>query len=237
MAGREKGGPWVGLLAMIFYPISWIAGRRYLSAERIPRSGPALLVMNHVSHFDPCTDAVFVHRCKRVPRILAKDSVLKIPVLGRIMRGTGGVIPVYRGRSNAGGALRAADEALREGKLVVIYPEGTITKDPDGWPKNTFTGVARLALDNDAPVIPVARWGTNFVLDGYRKKFRPLPRKTVTYNVGEPVDLSAYRGMPHTASSSRAVTDLLMGEVVKLLAEIRGEDPPVKNARKEADGA
>lgn len=229
LAGREKGGFWIGVLAVIFYPMTWIAKQRYRSAERIPSTGGVLLVMNHVSHYDPCTDSVFVHRRKRIPHILAKEAVLTIPVLGRILRGTGGVIPVYRGTTSVSDALKAAHQALRDGKLVLIYPEGTITKRADGWPKNSFTGVARLALSNDVPVIPAARWGTNFVLDGYRKKFRPLPRKTVVYKVGEPMDLSAYRGMPQSAAVLREVTDLIMDEVTELLAEIRDERPPAKS--------
>lgn len=225
MAGREKGGFWVGAAAVLFYPVSLIGRRVYLGAERIPRQGPALLVFNHVSHMDPAVDAVLVHRNKRVPRFLAKDSVAKVPIFGRIFLGSGG-IPVYRGSASAGDSLRAAHQALREGKLVVIYPEGTITKDPQGWPKRAYTGAARLALANDVPVIPIARWGTNEILDFYRKKIRLLPRKTVTHAVGEPIDLSAYRDKEQTAAVLREVTELLMDRVTELLAGIRGEEPP-----------
>lgn len=237
LAGREKGGFWVGVTALIFYPLSWLARQRYEFADRIPGQGPALLVMNHVSHFDPATDAVFVHRRKRVPRFLAKEAVMHIPVLGKILFNTGSLIPVYRGTTRAGDALRAADQALNEGKLVLIYPEGTITKDPFGWPKNTYTGVARLALSNDVPVIPIARWGTNLLLDGYQKKFRPLPRKTISYRVGEPIDLASYRAMQPTAAVQREVTEVIMQEVTALLAKVRGEDPPAEQPRaKAADG-
>ncbi|WAL64280.1 lysophospholipid acyltransferase family protein [Amycolatopsis cynarae] len=225
MAGREKGGFWVGAAAALFYPVSLIGRRVYVGAERIPRQGPALLVLNHVSHMDPAVDAVFVHRNKRVPRFLAKDSVAKAPIFGRIFLGSGG-IPVYRGSASAGDSLRAAHQALRDGKLVVIYPEGTITKDPEGWPKRAYTGAARLALDNDVPVIPVARWGTSEILDFYHKKLRLLPRRTVTHAVGEPIDLSAYRGKEQTAAVLREVTELLMDRVTGLLAGIRGEEPP-----------
>lgn len=225
MADREKGGFWVGAAGALFYPLSWLAWRVYWHADRLPRSGPALLVFNHVSHLDPAVDAVFVHRNKRVPRFLAKDSVATAPIFGRIFLGSGGV-PIYRGSSSASDNLAAAHQALREGKMVVIYPEGTITKDPAGWPKRPYTGVARLALENDVPVIPIARWGTNAIWDGYRKKFRPLPRKTVVHSVGDPVDLAAYREKPVTVSLLREVTDLLMDEVVSLLADVRGERPP-----------
>ncbi|AIJ21624.1 lysophospholipid acyltransferase family protein [Amycolatopsis methanolica] len=225
MAGREKGGFWVGAAAVLFYPVSWIGRRVYTGAERIPREGPALVVMNHVSHMDPAVDAVFIHRQKRVPRFLAKDSLARTPIFGKILVGAGS-IPVYRGSAQAGDSLRAAHQALQEGKVVVIYPEGTITKDPNGWPKRSHTGVARLALDNDVPVIPVARWGTQQILDFYHKKVRLLPRTTVTHAVGEPVDLSAYRGKPQTGPLLREVTELLMERVTELLADVRGEQPP-----------
>ncbi|GAB3564147.1 lysophospholipid acyltransferase family protein [Amycolatopsis endophytica] len=227
MAGREKGGFWVGAAAVLFYPVSWIGKRVYTHGERIPREGPAILVMNHVSHMDPAVDAVFVHRQKRVPRFLAKESLARTPVFGKILIGAGS-IPVYRGSAQAGDSLRAAHQALTEGKLVVIYPEGTITKDPQGWPKKSHTGVARLALDNDVPVIPVARWGTHQILDFYHKKLRLFPRKTVTHAVGEPVDLSAYRDKPQTGAVLREVTELLMERVTGLLADVRGEQPPAR---------
>lgn len=227
MADREKGGFWVGAAAALFYPLSWIGRRVYRDADRIPREGAALLVLNHVSHLDPAVDAVFVHRNKRVPRFLAKDSVARAPIFGKIFLGSGG-IPVYRGTSSAGDSLRAAHQTLREGKIVVIYPEGTITRDPEGWPKRSYTGVARLALENDVPVIPIARWGTQAIWNGYDKKFRPFPRKQVVHVVGRPVDLSAYRQEGAAASPKvlRDVTDLLMREVVELLSDVRGELPP-----------
>lgn len=230
MADREKGGFWVGAAAALFYPLSWIGRRVYLDVDRIPRDGAALLVLNHVSHLDPAVDAVFVHRNKRVPRFLAKDSIARTPVFGRIFLGSGG-IPVYRGTSSAGDSLRAAHQTLQEGKIVVIYPEGTITRDPTGWPKRSYTGVARLALENDVPVIPVARWGTQAIWNGYDKKFRPLPRKKVIHAVGNPVDLSAYRREGEVPSPAllREVTDLLMSEVVDLLSDVRGQRPPVRD--------
>lgn len=229
MAQREKGGFWVGAAAVLFYPLTSIGRSVYRGTGAIPAKGPALLVMNHVSHLDPAVDAVFVHRNKRVPRFLAKDSVARVPVFGKIFLGSGG-IPVYRGSSSAGDSLRAAHRTLREDKIVLMYPEGTITKDPEGWPKHAYTGVARLALLNDVPVIPVARWGTQRIWDGYHKKFRPLPRKTVVHSVGAPVDLSAYRARVNGAAPGgkllREVTDLLMAEVARQLGEIRGEQPP-----------
>ncbi|RKT57116.1 lysophospholipid acyltransferase family protein [Saccharothrix australiensis] len=223
---KEKGGFWVGVAAAVFYPATALmARRRNEGAERIPKTGGALLVMNHVSHLDPVYDAVFTHKQGRVPHFLAKHSLWNVPVLGTVIKGAR-QIPVYRGTADAQQSLRAAHEALENGLVVVIYPEGTITRDPDGWPMGSRTGVARLALEHDVPVIPAARWGTRDVYDHYRKKFRPFPRKTVVTKVGEPVDLSAYRGRPQTLGLLREVTDVLMGEVKDLLADIRQEAAP-----------
>ncbi|WP_433264208.1 lysophospholipid acyltransferase family protein [Actinosynnema sp. CS-041913] len=223
---KEKGGFWVGVAAAAFYPATALmARRRNEGVEWIPKTGGALLVMNHVSHLDPVYDAVFTHKQGRVPHFLAKHSLWNVPVLGTVIKGAR-QIPVYRGTADAQQSLRAAHEALENGLLVIIYPEGTITRDPDGWPMTSRTGVARLALEHDVPVIPAARWGTREVYDHYRKKFRPLPRKTVVTKVGEPVDLSAHRVKPQSLAVLREVTDLLMGEVKDLLADIRQEPAP-----------
>jgi 1-acyl-sn-glycerol-3-phosphate acyltransferase len=223
---KEKGGFGVGVAAAVFYPVTNLLARRVLiGAERLPERGPALLVMNHVSHIDPLYDAVCVRDRGRVPRFLAKNTLWEVPVLRNVLTATG-QIPVYRGTANAQQSLRDAHAALEEGKVVIIYPEGTISRDPDGWPMQSRTGVARLALDHDVPIVPVARWGTRAILDGYNKKFHPLPRHMVTHRFGDPVDLAAYRGAAASNTALREVTDLLMGRVKDLLAETRQESAP-----------
>lgn len=231
MARREKGGFWIWFAATFFYPLCRVLARRENSGtERIPQQGGALLVMNHISHIDPVYDSVFVHKQRRIPHFLAKDSLFRPPLVRQVMYGTG-QIPVYRGTTDAKDSLRDANAALAAGKVVIIYPEGTITKQPEGWPMYARTGVARLALAHDVPVIPVARWGTRDILDGYHRKFRPFPRHDVVTVVGEPADLSAYREQPVTTRVLREVTDLLMADVTALVAQIRGETPPAETFR------
>ena len=116
--------------------------------------------------------------------------------------------------------------ALQEGKVLIVYPEGTISRDPRHWPMHPHTGVARLALGSDAPVIPMVHWGTHDVLDGYHKRYRPLPRTTVTVRCGAPVDLTPYKDRTVDAALLREVTDLIMGRVRDLLAEVRAEAAP-----------
>jgi 1-acyl-sn-glycerol-3-phosphate acyltransferase len=231
---REKGGFWIALAAMFMYPLGWLAGRgRYEGRQHLQADGGVLVVANHISHLDPVYTALFVHTARRVPRFLAKHSLWRVPLLGLVLRGSQ-QIPVYRDSADAQQSLREGTRALQEGKVVVIYPEGTITRDPAGWPMYARTGVARLALTAEVPVVPVVHWGTREVLDGYNKKFRPLPRKTIIVRSGPPVDLSAYRDRPIDATLLREVTDLLMARVRDLLAEVRGEQAPSEFFRRGA---
>ncbi|MBP2477478.1 1-acyl-sn-glycerol-3-phosphate acyltransferase [Crossiella equi] len=227
MRRRERGGFWVGLTAAVLYPVTWLLARRSVRGGPLPAEGPALLVMNHPTHLDPVFDAVFVHKQRRVPRFFAKHSLWSVALVGSAFRATG-QIPVFRGTSAAGDSLRAGDDALDEDKIVVIYPEGTLTHDPDGWPVVGRTGAARLALAHDVPIIPVVRWGTKAILDLKRKRgrFRPLPRKTVEFLIGEPLDLSAFRDRPVDRELLQEVTDLMLLRLQELLGVLRGETPP-----------
>jgi 1-acyl-sn-glycerol-3-phosphate acyltransferase len=223
---RERRGFWIAFCAVFFYPTGWLVGRsRFEGLQNIPAEGGVLVVANHVSHLDPIFSGLVLDKAGRVPRFLAKHSLWKVPLLRNALAGSQ-QIPVYRHTSDAQQSLRDAVEALNRGRSVIIYPEGTITRDPDGWPMQSRTGVARLALSTDVPVVPVVHWGTREVLDGYRHRFRPLPRKPITVRCGEPVDLSGYRGRPVDAALLREVTDLVMAWVRALLAEVRDEPAP-----------
>lgn len=225
---RERGGPWIGLAATVFYPFTMaLAKTDIVGAEHVPRRGPVILVCNHVSYLDPVYDAVAVHRAGRVPRFLAKNTLWKPPI-NRVLDGAG-QIPVYRGTADAKQSLAAAFQALDDGKMIVIYPEGTITRDPDGWPMQAMIGAGRLALERpDVPVLPFARWGTREIYDHYAKKFRPLPRKTVSTRFGPPVDLESFRARGGESVNARRVTEHVMKRVRELLGEVRGQRPPEK---------
>jgi 1-acyl-sn-glycerol-3-phosphate acyltransferase len=152
-------------------------------------------------------------------------------VIGTLLR-SAGQIPVARFSSDAHTALDAARADLDAGNVIVIYPEGSVTRDPDWWPMQARTGVARLALTTDAVVLPVAQWGPQRVHDYHRKKFHLRLRVPADYLVGEPVDLSAERarireGAPLSAALSRETTDLIMTRVRDQLAELRQEPAPL----------
>ncbi len=229
---REKGGFWLAVTQAAFYPGSWLLARwRAEGLEHLPEQGPALLVANHISYLDPLYTAVFVNRRGRIPRFLAKSDLWKVPVFRRILRATG-QIPVQRDSADAQVSLRDAIAALRQDKVVVIYPEGTITRDPASWPMLSHTGVARLALTAEVPVIPLVHWGTHHVWDHYHRRFRPLPRKSIVVRAGAPLDLTAFRGREVDRRLLREVTDFLMDAVRRELAQVRNEIPPAEFFRR-----
>jgi 1-acyl-sn-glycerol-3-phosphate acyltransferase len=230
---RTRGRLTYGMVAaiVVVYPVASLMFRlRYRHGERLPTTGPVLLVANHVSVLDPlaCARLVFDHG--RLPHFLAKQSVFK-GFAGTLLR-SAGQIPVARFSADAHEALDAAKADLDAGNLVVIYPEGSVTRDPAWWPMQARTGVARLALTTDAVVVPVAQWGPQEVHDYHRKKLNLRLRAPADYQVGRPVDLSAQRaavraGAPLSAQLLRETTDLIMTCVRDELAELRGERAPL----------
>ena len=217
-AHRPKAGFWIRLCVVIIYPLDGLLFRiRWVNLDRIPATGPVLLVANHNSQADPLAMARLVWQAGRIPRFLVKSGVFGWPIIGQMMRGAG-QIPVYRNSGDAQDALHDASGALRAGECVIIYPEGTITHDPDYLPMSAKTGVARLALDNPkVPVIPIGHWGAHLTL-GRRGRFRPIPRKQLVASVGHPLDLSAFRGEVNAADavtreSLRKLTDHIMDAV------------------------
>ena len=135
---------------------------------------------------------------------------------------------MYRASRDAARAYRDAVSAVRAGECVGIYPEGTITKDPDLWPMIGKTGAARVALETGCPVIPIAQWGPQEILAPYSKRLRLLPPKTVHVLAGPGVDLTDLRGRPVTAEVLRAASDRIVDAITAQLAELRGELPPTR---------
>jgi 1-acyl-sn-glycerol-3-phosphate acyltransferase len=202
--------------------------RVWRGQEHVPTSGAVIVAANHISHADPLTLCDYLlHGVRRIPRFMAKDTLFKgRGIVARTMRGAG-QIPVYRRTADASLALRDAVDALHRGECVVIYPEGTVTRDPDKWPMLGKTGVARLALLSGAPVVPVALWGAQDMLDSYRRPgLRLLPPTTVQVLAGPAVDLSAYQGQELTGEVLRAATADVMRAVTDLVEELRGETAP-----------
>jgi 1-acyl-sn-glycerol-3-phosphate acyltransferase len=211
---------------VLYYPVQGLFRIRWRNIERIPPQGGVILVVNHVSHVDPFLVSKFVLDAGRVPRFLAKEAIFDVPVVGWGMRKMGH-IPVRRNTADAAQALSAAVEKLRSGSLVVLHPEGTVTRDPLGWPMSGKTGTARLwLLAPEVPVIPVAQWGVQDQWDLYRKRVKPFPRAKHLLSVGEPIDLDRFRGADPTPEVLREMSDVIMRRLRADVAELRGLPAP-----------
>jgi 1-acyl-sn-glycerol-3-phosphate acyltransferase len=184
--------------------------------------GPVLLACNHASYLEPLAGAYAIVRAGRRPRFLAKRELFEIPLVGRAFRGTS-QIPVTRG-SRDPEPLRAAERALASGEVVVVYPEGTVTKREDGLPMRGKTGVVRISLASGVPITPMVTWGSAPVWQksgrGSLKFGRP-----VWVKVGDPIDLSAHRDRAEDPEAVRALTERVMDEITRLVIDVRDRYP------------
>ena len=199
----------------------------WIDTDKFPASGGCIVVMNHVSHIDPMTACHFFYDHGRVPRFLAKSGLFKTKALGAFLRNAG-QIPVERQSSNAASALAAAVEAVNEGNCLVIYPEGTLSRDPGMWPMVGKSGAARIALETGAPVVPIGQWGAQEWLAPYAKYPSLAPRKPVTMKVGDPVDLGDLVSHDPTPEVVADATDRIMAAITGLVEDIRGKKAPAK---------
>lgn len=218
---RRRRGFWYGLAIDLIWPVIMAFTRPiWRGGENVPRTGPVLLAANHISFADPITLTAFTLGQRRIPRYLARANLWQIPVVRWVMKG-GRHVPVRRGTVSASDAYRAALESLADGDCLMVFPEGTYTKDPDGWPMNGKPGITKLALAAGVPVIPIAHWGTHEVLPP-GGKLRLLPRKTVHIHAGPPVDLSDLVSDDPGRRELIEGTKRIMGAITEQLREIRG---------------
>lgn len=229
---EERGWAYT-LGAVILRPtLSAATSRTWLGGEHVPAEGGCVIALNHITKVDPLFAAHYLYDHGRLARYLAKSGLFEVRGLGTFLTGAG-QIPVEREGAGAS-AYAAAVEAVRDGACVVVYPEGTITRDPDLWPMTGKSGAARIALATGCPVVPVAQWGAQDVLAPYAKRPSLLPRKHVTVQAGPPVDLSDL--MTDGTSVARAAdnrtaavaTGRIMDAITALLAGIRDEEPPAE---------
>jgi 1-acyl-sn-glycerol-3-phosphate acyltransferase len=219
-------GFWYALVVYLVKPTLVLFTRRdWRGLEHLPAEGGVIIAANHVSEIDPLVIGHYLVNNHRLPRFLAKAELFRKPPLKWIFEGAD-QIPVYRHAADASAALAPAVEALHRGECVLIYPEGSATRDPQMWPMKARTGVARIALMSGAPVVPVAQWGPQEILPYKARRPKLFPRRTMHVLAGPPVDLSEYAGKPMTAELLRAATDTVMHRIADLLGELRGEAPP-----------
>ncbi len=197
-------------------------------SEHLPRDGAFVIAPNHTSNLDPLVVGIAVYRAGRSPHFLGKASLWRVPVVGALLRATR-QIPVKRGGvTRSSDPLRAAMVAAEQGFGVIVYPEGTLTRDPAIWPMRGKSGALRLALAARVPLIPAAQWGTERLLPPYARWLRPIPRKTITVRFGEPLDLSRFEGRPVDGILLAEATGLLMQAITGLVEELRGESAPAQ---------
>lgn len=226
MARRsEKSFGWRVIAAFVVPVLLHLARYRVRNPERIPREGAFVLAPNHYSNFDPLVTAYLLWKQGRVPRFLAKAGLFRVPIVGALLRGTG-QIPVERQARMGADPLAAASRLVDDGLAVIVYPEGTLTRDPNLWPMRGKFGAARLALQHGIPVVPAAHWGVQQILPRYSKRLSLFPRKTVELAVGEPVDLSAWAGRGSDPAALAEATAAIMQEITSLLEGLRGETAP-----------
>ncbi len=215
----------VSLLHAIMRPLT---KRDWQDQQKVPQTGGAIFVVNHISNVDPLAVGQFLALSGRWPRFLAKSSLFEIPIVGRVLRACG-QIPVQRQAPAAADALAAAVHAVEVGQAVTIYPEGTITRDPELWPMAAKTGAARICLQTGCPVIPIGQWGAQEIMYGTRIGLpRLMPRKTLRLKVGDPVELDDLRSPPVSSTILIEATDRIMDAITALVAELRGGVPPSK---------
>ena len=225
--GRPLGtNPWFRFGASVLRPIlNLIIKKDWRGGEKLPKSGAAIVVCNHLSYVDPLTFTHFLYNNGRAPRYLGKESVFRVPIIGTVIKGAG-QIPVSRESKDAVKGLEHAIAVLKAGHLLGVYPEGTLTRDENLWPMRAKTGVARLALITGAPVYPCASWGPEKVLPPYSKKLRLFPRTRVSVLMGDPVDLSPWHGKQEDPVAIEEAADHIMDRITALLEILRNEKAP-----------
>lgn len=173
------------------------------------RGRPFLLAANHIGVFDAAVLLSACHRIGLAPRFVTNRGLFDTPLIGGMLRRGGhlGVDPLTAGCAVRGTALLPQ---LGSDRPVLIYPEGRISADPDLWPDRGQTGLARLALATELPVLPLSQWGAQEVIPAATQPVRSssgLIRLTIVWlsavrlrrrvrfqvHLGPPVDLAGLR--------------------------------------------
>ncbi|HEX2075594.1 MAG TPA: lysophospholipid acyltransferase family protein [Geodermatophilus sp.] len=213
---------------------SWLPGvfGRLQVTGSIPEEwldGPLLLAANHIGDFDTFVVAVALHRKGVTPRFMATGGIIRAPIVGPLLERAGG-IRVDRGTDVAAHALRVTQVALAHGGHVVAYPEGRVGLSPDAWPERGRTGLARMALAADVPVIPVSQWGAHEVLQYANDwgKLRTLLRALVKrpalkVHIGPPVYFEDLR--PGRVGDANRARTRIAAAITRGLVPLRAGEP------------
>jgi 1-acyl-sn-glycerol-3-phosphate acyltransferase len=199
------------MLYRFIYPIvNWlarvVADVTITGAERMPRGVGVLVVSNHLTNYDP----LIISMCfKRELHYMAKVELYRNPLLAWLLAHLN-AFPVRRGEADRT-ALRRAEELLRSGRVVALFPEGHRARDAAVQPSKG--GIALLARRANVPILPVAITGTQYLLPKALPRWRPWRRPAVTVTVGAPFTLPPSTGR----ADYNALANLIMGHVAELL--------------------
>lgn len=191
------------LLARVFF------GMRVVHPERMIESGPLILAVNHSSFFDPPLAGIC---SRRGVYFLARKSLLKWPFFGPLFPAMN-VIPVERD-GNDMSALREVIKKIKEGNGVVLFPEGTRSKDGNIQPARA--GIGLVVAKTGAPVLPMRIFGA---YDAFPKNAKGLRFPQITVVLGEPICFPADEIASATRETYQALSDRVMEAIASL--EIR----------------
>jgi 1-acyl-sn-glycerol-3-phosphate acyltransferase len=208
--------------AALIPPIKLWFNWRFESPENVPREGACLVACNHISYFDPLAHGYFLVKAHRKPRYLAKSELYDNWFLRTVLQGAK-QIKVVRGTGSTA-PIDSARQALREGECVVVYPEATVTKNPDFSPMQGKNGIARLALSAEVPVLPLAVWGSQHVWQKSGPKSFKFARP-IWMKAGPPMDFSEFSDRRTDPEAVRTVTAQVMDELTRLVEDLRSRYP------------
>ncbi|MFL5755136.1 MAG: (d)CMP kinase [Chloroflexota bacterium] len=209
---HDRVGP--GLAALLWFgrlASHSFARIRLERLDRLPRRGPLILAVNHISNADPVVlGSYLTPALRRRIHWLGKRELFDWPVIGWVAR-HGGVLPVDRAAADLE-AFRTASRVLEEGHILLVFPEGT--RSPTGQLQHAKDGLATLALRTGAPIVPIGISGTDRV---WPKGGLPRPGGRITVRVGEPLRLAEVLGTTSGRRAKAAATDLVMRRIAALL--------------------
>lgn len=209
---------WYGFFkAAIFGPLVKLGFRaRIIGAENVPASGGAILASNHIAAMDSVVVPAMLPRTVTFPakaELFTGEYGLGSKIVAWFLTQVG-MVPMDRGGGRASAAsLGAIGQVLADGEVVAIYPEGT--RSPDGRLYKGKTGMARMVLTNDVPVLPVGVIGTQKVRGWFGI---PWVRRPLVI-VGEPLSFSQYAGQPADTRTLRWVTDETLAAIQRLTGQ------------------
>ncbi len=203
------------------YSLGWSFFRLYFrayhrwevyGAENVPKSGPTILASNHASFLDP---PLVGAATTREINYMARETLFRFPVVGRILRGVNAV-PVDREGGGAGG-LRAILERLLEGGAIILFPEGT--RSGNGELQKAKSGIGLTVIKSNAPVVPVRVFGTFQALN--RRHSVPRPAKVIV-RFGRQLDFSAARSEAKTCPKPRLkeIYQEVADEIMRAIGEL-----------------